>query len=104
VTTEATFPSGPLTPSGIALGWFGEDGEWAVAEDHLKIDDFCRAVDEYRKAETGVDPATVLHAWAVLEENVEFPEDHDFRWTIRWNGITKDTPRAFAVTAVDTSA
>jgi len=100
------FPSGKPQSTGIALGWFGEDGQWGVAYGHIDREAFARAVDEHEGVDEadGIDPDAAFHAYAVLEEDESLPEDHDLRTCIRWNGITQDTENSFPVTAINTEA
>ncbi len=102
-TASDTFPSS-TTPSGIPIGWFGEDGEWAVSFGHLDKSEFADAVTEYqgRGDLDRVDVGLVMHLWAVTEVDYSLAEDDDLRTIIRWDGVTKQTEHAFPVTAFDT--
>lgn len=94
----------PIAPTEVRLGWFGLDGQWAVAEGHLDPAAFVEVVNGTYDPPAVLDPAGVIHAHAVLVVDVSLPEDHDLRVCIRWNGITADTENAFPVTAIDTTA
>jgi len=105
--TEQINPNALFGPpsQGIRLGWFGREGEWAVAEGHLNQDVFAAAVNA--TFDPPVDPVaavSVIHRHAVLTEDTTLPEDHDLRVCIRWEGITEDTENAFPVTAINTEA
>lgn len=78
-----------------------EDGQYVYAYGHIYRRDFAEAVTAFDREVAGYEveettPQDVENLWAVT---IKSPGDPD-GWWIRWGGVTKDTPNAFAITVV----
>ena len=78
-----------------------EGGSYVYAHGHLDTSAFAAAVTEFDREVAGFDcdatePKDVEHVWAVTLKPANDPDG----WWVRWGGVTKDTPNAFAMTVV----